>query len=719
MANDIIKRKVNFSEFAVKGESCLDWIDKDMGLSARVNWGGFSPADWEISGNFLTRDINRPSTYGQYALYSSVNKISNDKNKRVVGLILDTNSDGSYKIAILGNETLRNCRCCNNAISAILTTDVELDGNHATGNPVIYPEYNPSISTQGYISVKEFSENSGEYEPISIDDSMAYVPTFTAYEHKFSYGAFQHTEYQGIMNDSGVQIPSEFTLTNDKTNTLVVGIPYTDNKRYWIPTDYVGESPFHMLAGDFYDYLFNVYSFWVSHCMSFTWAIPDTTYKEWFDPAPIPDAEQAFDGHSLQTMLYNVILTKNESQALNYLNTGELPNDAFLFPLDWENIPAETPEHDDDNPAGGGDDEGESSPSGISGTPTTDATPTITPSMISNNNLYWLTAGQLESFIRWFWNEAGDLIDLQDLWQRITGLYTDMGACILNIRFFPVDKSWIGGTIADSGINLGMLRHPQNDIERLARQMPTRRTIGTIHIDSYYNSFCDNSPYTTLSLYLPFHGWLDLDIDIFNGNDLRVKAIYDHMAGTIQYSIYVVSGGFEYEVNTCISKMSVDIPITLQSKYDRDSAIFNNVTSAFGNLMGAVASTASHSPIGLVMSISNATSGGAQSAPLKVLGTQGETGSYFVMNKCAIYIKRPTYNRPSNYGARVGFPSNTQCNLGKNKKGNSYATAKGFTTVYNPYIHFSGNKLSSGQTMKPTKAEIDEIYNYLEKGVIL
>ena len=211
-------------------------------------------------------------------------------------------------------------------------------------------------------------------------------------------------------------------------------------------------------------------------------------------------------------------------------------------------------------------------------------------------------------------------------------------------------------------------------------------------------------------LYLPFHGWIDLDIDIFTGNKLQVRCVYDHISGTIQYGVYVISKNREFLLNTVIAKMAVDIPITLQSKNDRDSAIFNNVTNAFGNLLGAGASAVSGNPIGLVMSTAGVASSGTQSAPLKVNGTVGETGAFFMPNKCAVYIKRPSYNRPKNYGSRVGFPSN---------KGGKLSEFSGFTTVYNPQITFSGNTNADNVTIKPLQSEIDEIYSALEKGVIL
>jgi hypothetical protein len=327
-----------------------------------------------------------------------------------------------------------------------------------------------------------------------------------------------------------------------------------------------------------------------------------------------------------------------------------------------------------------------------------------------------LQAGQLQAFITWFWTQAGEVIELDDLWNRIIGLYNDLSSAVLMIRYFPVNVSYIGGTEDVNDIIVGMVTCSQQGVKKLLKRKPTKVTLGNYNIPTKYNSFADFSPYTELMLYMPFHGWLSLDVDLFMGKTLRVKGIYDYMSGTLQYLIYVVDNG-ERLVNSCIVKMAVDIPITLQSKTDRDSAIFNNVTSAMGNLLSAGVSVATANPIGLIMSTVNATSTGAQSAPIKTYGTQGETGSYFAPNRLCVYLKRPSYNRPNLYKSRVGYPCNKGCYLGVGKDP-TVDVAKGFTTVYNPTINFAGNTYS-GKKIKPLQSEIEEIYSALEKGVII
>ena len=419
---------------------------------------------------------------------------------------------------------------------------------------------------------------------------------------------------------------------------------------------------------------------------------------------------------------FNLILTRNLEEAKNYLNTGELPSDAFLYPFDVENIPTNDsggtpdpgpvdPDSGDDVPDEGGD-----------GDQDTDPTPTVVPNYsplaLTNNNLYWLSGVELKNFINWFWTDATDLATAGDLWDKIRGLYENLSQAVLNVRYMPIEIEWVAtvesvpsivvGQIEKQGSVLSINKKVQNGQLVDNGQVSPVRNLGKIKIPNRFNGgFANYSPYATLSLWLPFHGFVDLDIDLMfdkSGNtvELAVQCVYDIVSGTIQYFIF--RDGYNGQlIQTTTAKMAVDIPITLQTKNERDSATFSNVSSAVSSLIGAGASAVAGSPIGLTMAMGSFAGTQTQGAGLTVKGTVGESGAFYQPTRCAIYIKRPNYNRPDSYASRVGFPANTSKQL---------KSCKGYTVVYNPYIEFT-------HSVKPYKEEIDMIYNYLEEGVIL
>ena len=723
--------ETTFTDY-VTGSECLNYIDRDIGILSRVDWQGTPTGHFLPYNNncytmslYATRGFSSESV-GVSAVYfdysADITKIANNKNHRLIGLILDEWGDGSFRVAILGNDNFGNANkqytnyrfifhVTANPCHRVEGTD--LFKGDAQAIPVYSNQAQDNVPTY---YIEEFNANSDSSHVVDLENIFDYTPTLRNMSNG-RRGALYGTGSYGTNRPFIKGGAINYTVTPDKNNTLIIGNTFkdtNDNNREFIAIDYLRQSPYNMLGGNLYDFALSLTGVAVGAVNSFPYI--QGGYSTEIDPPYEPDIIQSYDETTLQTIPVNLILTRNESQALSYLQNGALPSDAFMFPLDWSNIPQNMPSDPTDDEGGDDPTNNEDLPTGIEGDPTVDADPEITPSVANNNNVYWLQAGQLQAFITWFWTQAGEIIELDDLWNRIIGLYNDLSSAVLMIRYFPVNVAYIGGTEDVNDIIVGMVTCNQQGVKKLLKRKPTKVTLGNYTIPTKYNSFADFSPYTELMLYLPFHGWLSLDVDIFMGKALRVKGIYDYMSGTLQYLIYVVDNG-ERLVNSCIVKMAVDIPITLQSKTDRDSAIFNNVTSAMGNLLSAGMSIKTHSPIGLVMSTQNLGVNGSSSAPIKTFGTQGETGAYFAPNRLCVYLKRPSYNRPNLYKSRVGYPCNKGCYLGVGKDP-TVDVAKGFTTVYNPTITFAGNTYS-GKKLKPLQTEIEEIYSALEKGVII
>lgn len=610
---------------------------------------------------------------------------------RVVGLIQGENDDGSLQIALLGND--------------IKFTYTGSNSNIAYSNTVYYavpqnvddPDDLPDILTIGDNMQIRVGDEGGGYTVL--EDAASYTNfNWRFREHVNSIqdlGSVRTTGvYQGhIIRDSGQTSYLDMTITKNPENTLILGYGANQSVAYCRLNKY--PTAIYATVGNMFEFMSKRYEDSKALISSF-----DNTYMWLTSETTIFDQTKT---HAWNIEYYNLILTSSQSEALQYLKDGTIPSDAIIHPLDWDSPPRY---ENDENDGGDGsadddrknNDDGEDGDNSRDTDPTPIVTPDFTPQRMTNNNLYWLQAGQLEDFIKWFWDEAGDIADLEDLWQKIQGLYNNLASAVINTRYMPININWAGGTSSTDSIIVGQIEKP-GTYAKINKSNPQIRTLGHFKISEKYKSFCDYSPYTHVSLYLPFHGFMDIDADLFMGYTLEVKCVYDIMSGTIQYFIYCE----DYLVNTCVAKMAVDIPITLQSKNDRDSAIFGNIMNAAAGIMSAGMSAASGNPIGLVMGMGTIAQGGSQSAPMKTFGNIGETGAFYAPQKCAVYIRWPSYNRPKNYGARVGYPCNMQYKL---------SDLTGFTQCYNPKLTFSGS-------VKPLQSEIDEILDELEKGVIL
>lgn len=628
-----------------------------------------------------------------------ITRIKHGEN-RIVGLLDSnnpTNIDGSYNLSILGNNL------------SIQPTAANIDYIESATLLKGVADYR-EVSGTNYMNfpftIKWVTTDTSQSNTVCASqkiDRQIWSNGITEQPDYYSNG-YNTIFLKWCAQTNGGEIGDNTVIkfTRDLATTTKIGAQHSSTcpiQAYLVPNEtnkqLFGESVFDQITGDIYTLCFNINSKIVSQLNALS------------QPSPLD-----FDSHPLETILYgetggffnwepyNLIITSSRTQALKYLDDGTIPSDAKIKPLDPSQLPTTdgTPGGDGGDDGDGSDTPGENGDNSRDTDPTPTVQPAVTPLAMTPNNLYWIQAGDLTAFIDWFWEDVGQITDIDDLLDKIKGLYADLASTILNVRYMPINPSWAGSTMQTVGINVGMITCPGN-YTKFLNASPRIEDIGSINIKEKYESFCDYSPYSNMLLYLPFHGMVELDNDFFMGQTLSVKAIYDIMSGTIQYFIFCG----DVMTNSFIAQMAVDIPITLQSKADRDSAIFSNVANATANTIGAGFSAAAGNPIGLIMSTTAATQGGQNSAPYKLLSTQGETGAFYAPQRCAIYIRRPSYNRPKNYGARVGFPCNKQYTLEK---------LKGFTTCYNPYIEFT-------HATKPLQSEIDEIYSLLEKGVIL
>jgi len=682
----------------VTGKECLNWISKPIGFANKERAGGVDTylsminiEDPEFRNWYGPIINNAPSSWGNNGKWWSwsdavaLTRFPHDTNKRIVGFVRQKYDDGGYYVVILGNEKLDNLKTYKHKLYMQGGVGYSLEGLPPNEK---YKQDNFSGEvTYGSEGIANVSGRSQCY--LMLGNNAELVPFYDSVDYTVDFDGYQYDQY-GLISCLDVSHMTDSIITNDPTTTLIFG----EGRAQLSPPIYFDKDsmndPLKYLQGNLYDLA-------CDKARDIHAIIP----TQFNDGTSLYNYSMQLGELILTTNLvaipYNIILTGNLQSAYNYLDNGVLPDDAFLFPLDWDNFPSfeknETPDDDVDD--------GDDSDNGpiFDGDPDLPDAPYMTPNKASNNNYYWLTPYELEGFINWFWNDVGNIQDFDDIINKVMGLYNDLGSTILNIRYMPVDINWIGGLGQKSNIITGMIEK-NGLVNTIAKANPPIIDIGHVKVPKDFKSFASYSPYASCSLYLPYHGFLDIDMDMFTGHDLYVKGIYDHLSGTLQYLIYYEN---KYLIYSIICKMAVDIPITLQSKNDRDSAIFQNVSNTVAGLMSAGTTLATGNPIGLVVGV-NALTSGVHSAPLQVKGTVGETGAFYAPSKCKLIVRFPVEQKPSKFSQICGKQ------LNKTMKLNNSQLA-GFTKCYNPRITFNNSA--------PMQSEIDEIYDYLEKGVIL
>ena len=716
----------------VKGAECLQYIEKPIGLASHTDIiTGTEPFTDEVNRSRTTISGNmnyRSLTLNRCNRYTTILKWYHDISKRVVGLVTGKSDDGGLQVALLGN----NLHIHNSGNSDMLPGDCEfanlrftISGEQTFTAEALPPfDYYPDKTynnnpTVGFSGTSDSLPNCWIYKTNQItsdgiatfEEMLDYTPNF---DHYTAYGNFGSIAYYG----NQIASAQDYTITTDKNNTFEFGhITDFDGVDVEYP-DIMCDNPLNLVAGNLYQYCTEV-SMQIKGFISPEKIDAGTDFDDIFY---LPLAWRIIKNSNLCSIPFNIILTENEREALLYLSSGRLPSDAFLYPLDWNNIPKyKAPDSGDDDDDGNPDGTNPDGNRDRDVDPTPLVTPTIVPTMLNANNIYWLGVGRLGMFFTWFWYDIQQFSLLNpttwdNIFDNIQGLYNNLASAILSIRYYPVRPEWVGGLGTQSRIKLAQIEQDGAvDTINTFTQPPIEK-IGSFNVSKDFDSFLDLAPYSQLVLYLPYYGYVDLDIDIFNGYSLDVYATYDILSGTITYYIYYDD---TFMLNTYTAKMSVDIPITLQTQYERDRTIQSNITTALSGFMSAGAGALTGNPIGAVLGVNalQASMSPQNTAPIKVEGMLAEQGMFYAPSKCAVILRRPTTTKKGD-----SFKRNNGHMWCKTERLDNLS---GLTICQNPRITFNGAEYyndqgqPTGKMLLPLDTEIQEIYELLEKGVIL
>lgn len=350
-------------------------------------------------------------------------------------------------------------------------------------------------------------------------------------------------------------------------------------------------------------------------------------------------------------------------------------------------------EYDDDNPygeggnsdIGGGD--GTLPPGGLDYIDPTEIpeVPTLSASDCGFMTIYNPTVAQLQSLASFMWSGAFDL----DTYKK---LFSDPMESIIGLAIVPVApdiggaKNVMFGTI-DSGVNMSYVSSQYKKVN-----------CGSVDIQKYVGCFMDYSPYTKISIYLPYIGIRDLSPDDITGGSINVTYIVDVLSGSCACFISHSVKGVLYAFNgSCIS----NIPLTASNF---SGAIQNAVSAVIGGvgvIAGMATGAAPVTAMGVAGLVNSAANTALNSKPhIQRSGNLGGSAGIMSVQKPFIIIERPNLSVPSNVQHYVGQTSNLTRNLGN---------CSGFTMV--EYIHLHG--------ISATSEEITEIETLLKQGVIL
>ena len=347
--------------------------------------------------------------------------------------------------------------------------------------------------------------------------------------------------------------------------------------------------------------------------------------------------------------------------------------------------------------------------------------PTPVPSLPSNTileagllNCYKVTFSDLERIASFLFdgNVINELMKVgTTLFDYMDGMYQVPVAVSTGANeVMALGNVFTGGGAIASAVSLPTVTEQYYEVD-----------CGTVEVEEYWGNALDYSPYTKVTIMLPYIGAKELSADEVVGKTLHLKYHIDILSGACIAFLYEsLTGGeqavlYEFSGN-CI--MQLPLRQTDHSELIKgvlDTALAASTGAAVvGHGVAAVeaagtakqtaaahitaekqfASTESSAVTGIASNVTGAKVNVQRTGNLA--GAQGFLG----IQKPYLIIQRPTQAYPENMGHYKGFPCNQEAKLGD---------LTGFTVVDS--IRLNG--------LVGTEPEIAEIYDLLSKGVII
>lgn len=304
-------------------------------------------------------------------------------------------------------------------------------------------------------------------------------------------------------------------------------------------------------------------------------------------------------------------------------------------------------------------------------------------------NIYSPSAQNLQNFGQALWTNAFNVkwYDVDSLANLVLNAVSDPINFIIGLFMLPVTPT----TGSSSGIYLGGINVNTVSVPRVTGQYVTI-DFGTIDIEELYGSYLDYS-YSRLSIYLPYIGMADIDVQEVTGGSVTLRYIIDCFTGACVANVKCVKNtvtpwGSTYSnksVHSYSGNVAIQLPISAGS--------FDIMTQGLINVgLGLVSGqpqTVAKGATDIIQSVGgDATTRGALSS---------NTGKLCYQTPYLMFT-RPIETRPAKLGNLHGYS----------------AGRGGLLSTFSGYVECSDVKLDG---VTATDTELNMIESLLKSGV--
>ena len=211
---------------------------------------------------------------------------------------------------------------------------------------------------------------------------------------------------------------------------------------------------------------------------------------------------------------------------------------------------------------------------------------------------------------------------------------------ILSAKSFPFPIS--GGT--SKNVILGNVNMEVKGNELPSSYTPIK-TIGTFKVDKKFSGVLEWLNYhIQVICYLPYIGFIELNIKEIIDKTITLKYIYDVITGVCTACFYANN----IEICKYSGTIAIDIPITASNRSQVESGYIMSALGAVGSLLTGNLMGVAGSAFGALMNQNHFTTKGSPSPSCDAFDEQ----------KAFIIIDYPVYYPPTNYAHDYGYPCN-------------------------------------------------------------
>ena len=287
------------------------------------------------------------------------------------------------------------------------------------------------------------------------------------------------------------------------------------------------------------------------------------------------------------------------------------------------------------------------------------------------------SAAQVKSLAAYMWSSSFDLATFKNI-------VANPIDCILGLSIVPVNPPNAGSKAVTVGniptdVTLPYLSSQYVEVD-----------CGTLNVQEFWGSYLDYSPYTKMSLYLPYIGIIPLDIDDVMNASIAIKYHVDVLSGACV--AYVLCNGTQ--LYTYVGQCSSNVPITSNDFTNTVNGILG-IAGSIGKLAADGGASAPTELSGIAANAINALKPNIQKS-----GAMSGTGGLMGVQTPYLICQRPRQSVPAYQNSFTGYPANITAKL---------SDLSGYTEVDS--IHLDG--------LSATKEEQQEIMGLLTSGVII